>query len=539
MGEHRVVGPPGTGKTTYLKRQFEQAGDKYNIGELFACSLTKTAAHEIASRVSGVPLNNIGTLHSHAYRALKHPKIVETTAGLREWNDYCGTASFRISSKHAADPENATAEPAMVDSDGAKLMQDMGVLRQRMVRRELWPQSVARFGAKWDQFKAESARLDFTDLIEQALERVDDIPDCKVLFVDEAQDMSKLEFALARKWGAVAESLVIVGDPDQNLYEWRGSDPRAFYSTDAESERVLDQSYRVPRMVHAQAVEWVAQITDRIDAAYRPVDRPGQATRRGVAFNDPNALIDALLDATSSGEDAMFLASCRYMLNPLTNRMRERGIPFKNEYRSADNGWNPLNGARRLLAFLRPDTDVWGEDARWWTWDDLRAWVEPLQSKGVLSRGFKTIIESRCASDRFGDNQAHELVDAEWLLAQFVTDDGKAAVLDLDFNWWFDHLRHNDRKSQNFPVTVARRDGARKLREQPRITVGTIHSVKGGEADHVFVVPDLSSAGYFDAWKTTTNAKWAVVRQFYVAMTRAKQSLHLCDASTEMGVRWL
>jgi DNA helicase II / ATP-dependent DNA helicase PcrA len=539
MAEHRVIGPPGTGKTTYLKRQFETAGDKYDVGELFACSLTKTAAHEIASRVDGVPDRNIGTLHAHAYRQLKHPQIVETAAGLKEWNEYCGTASYRISGKHASDPENATAEPTVVDSDGAELMHSMGVLRQRMVRRELWPGNVSRFAARWEQFKLESQRLDFTDLIEVALDRVDEIPDCKVLFVDEAQDMSKLEFALARKWGASAESLVVVGDPDQNLYEWRGSDPGAFYATEAASNRVLDQSYRVPEAVHRQALKWIRTIPDRVDASYRPIDRAGVHERPKLTYNDPDPLIDHALEQTASGEEAMILTSCRYMLNPLTMRMRERGIPFKNEYRASDNGWNPLNGSRRLLSFLRPNKQVWGDEARWWTWGDLRAWVEPLQSKGVLTRGLKTVIESRCVADRFGDTQEFDAVDPTWLFEQFVDDKHRDAVFNMDIEWWFEHLRHNDRKSQHFSMAVARRHGADRLREQPRVSVGTIHSVKGGESDHVYVLPDLSAAGYWDAWRTTGPRKWAVVRQFYVAMTRAKQTLYLCDPSTQMSVQWL
>jgi DNA helicase-2/ATP-dependent DNA helicase PcrA len=219
-------------------------------------------------------------------------------------------------------------------------------------------------------------------------------------------------------------------------------------------------------------------------------------------------------------------------------RMRERGIPFKNEYRAADNGWNPLNGSRRLLAFLRPSRGVWGKDARWWTWGDLRAWIEPLQSKGVLTRGLKTVIESRCAADRFGDSQEFDAVDPTWLFEQFVDDKHRDAVFAMDIEWWFDHLRHNDRKSQHFSMAVARRHGADRLRELPRISVGTIHSVKGGESDHVYVLPDLSAAGFWDAWRTTGPRKWAVVRQFYVAMTRAKQTLYLCDPSTQMSVQW-
>lgn len=546
MREHRVIGPPGTGKTTYLKRQFELAAAKHGVANCFAVSLTRAAAAELGSRVSGVPDRNIGTLHSHAYRQLKFPKIVETTDGLKEWNEYCGAASFRIGTQHAANPENAPAEPPGADTDGVQLMQTMGVLRQRMVVRELWPRPVAAFARKWDAFKIESQRLDFTDLIEIALRDIEQIPGCTVLFADEAQDMSKLEFALVRKWGARCDEFIIVGDPDQNLYEWRGSDPAAFYAEGAASERVLEQSYRVPKAVHQVAVGWIKQIGNRQDAAYSPTSEDGVVQRRGLQYADGGPIVEDVLRTLDdpnrgSGVDmptAMVLAACGYMLNPLITELRKNGIPFHNPYRRNHGGWNPLIGSRRLLAFLRPSRDVWGDDARQWTWGDLYAWADVLQSAGVFVRGFKGVVKLRCTEDRFKDSQRNEVVPIDWLLGQLVDDQARNAVFNMDISWWEDKLRHNDRKSQQFALSVARRHGADRLLQRPRIVVGTIHSVKGGEADHVYVLPDLSNAGYWGAWKTATRARDAVVRQYYVAMTRSRHGLYLCDASSQMAVTW-
>jgi hypothetical protein len=64
-------------------------------------------------------------------------------------------ATYRIGTQHAANPENAPAEPLGADSDGVEFLQAMGVLRQRMVPKQAlaFPQS-SRFAQRWDAVQA-------------------------------------------------------------------------------------------------------------------------------------------------------------------------------------------------------------------------------------------------------------------------------------------------------------------------------------------------------------------------------------------------
>lgn len=60
------------------------------------------------------------------------------------------------------------------------------------------------------------------------------------------------------------------------------------------------------------------------------------------------------------------------------------------------------------------------------------------------------------------------------------------------------------------------------------------NSVKGGEADCVYVFPDLSGAAYFDNWMG--NDQDSIIRLFYVAMTRARESIVICSPASYMAV---
>ncbi len=65
--------------------------------------------------------------------------------------------------------------------------------------------------------------------------------------------------------------------------------------------------------------------------------------------------------------------------------------------------------------------------------------------------------------------------------------------------------------------------------------VGTIHSVKGGQADVVFLFPDLSDAGDA-AYRSHGLRRDSVIRQFYVGITRARHTLYICQRESSMAV---
>jgi hypothetical protein len=178
--------------------------------------------------------------------------------------------------------------------------------------------------------------------------------------------------------------------------------------------------------------------------------------------------------------------------------------------------------------------EMW-EEGRPWTNGEVVRWAQVLQSRGVLVRGAKTEMaklapEHLATFDgdgifaRFFEPEALNSMAAAW-------QQGPVALLD----WWKGRLTAEVFPRAAFPVEVVKRHGARGLVEAPQVIVGTIHSVKGGQADIVYLFPDLSQAGA-DQYARPGVSRDAVIRVAYVGATRARERLVICKPESAAAV---
>lgn len=518
-------GPPGTGKTTYLAKMASEAAGRYGGRSILLASLTKAAAAEISQRQLPLPKDRIGTLHSHAYRALGCPDIAEAAGEkLREWERSTG---FKVAHIKSGDDDG---ENVYEDDHGEPSIYEAYVLlRARLTPRREWPLTVQEFAGEWEEFKNLHDLIDFEDMIDHAYKDTETAPgNPHVIYIDEAQDHSSSEFRLAIKWAKAAPGGgVIVGDTDQTIYAWRGADPKAFQNLDvpAEHHRVLEQSYRVPRAVHATAQRIIRQCSQRDDITYHPRDHDGLVEDfSSASYRDVAPMIHEIrriIDGTD--ETVMVLGACSYMLKETTKALRLEGLPFHNPFRKRRGDWNPLTSKSRVLDFLAPELS--GKPA--WTWKEYHRWIELIQSKYLL-RGAKTSIAGLIAKIGdlpIGDNREDALLTVDNTLKDDVTFPGDGSAEDR-LKWLLGHSLASKRKPLEFPARVFCRGGKTALVRRPRITVGTIHSVKGGEADHVFLFPDISSKSYIDG-QESTEGQDGLYRLFYVGATRARDTLRV------------
>lgn len=542
MREFRLHGPPGVGKTRALATSWvPKAAERFGSERVVICSLTKTAAAEIASRDVPIPKANVGTLHSLCYRALGVKEIAETHTDL--WNEE--HPEFELSSgKNNMDDPLDQKRGGRTDAD--VLMEKSQVYRHRMIPPDERDDAVRAFEKLWSKWKGEHDYIDFTDMIEFALRDVDEAPnDPACIIVDEAQDSSILELSLIRKWTARAEYAVLAGDSDQAIYGWRGADATAMVATEIpeEDNYKLTKSWRVPAPVHAAASAWIDQADFRYKVNYTPREGDdGWMERSPLRYSNGAGIVERARELERDGS-VMILASCGYMLHAIIRALKDEGLLFHNPYRRTQGAWNPLRGGvDRLRAFLNADPRVMGEEARAWDWVQLGKWAEHCLARGVFESGAKKTIKENAKLQQGAERRTR--IDgsrmSELMTEQAYTEMSaayrKSTTAAID--WLDSKLSAKGQKLFEYAFNVVRKRGGKALLAQPKIIVGTVHSVKGGEADSVLLSPDLSPAGS-QQWLHYGEPRDSILRVFYVGMTRARRGLVLCEPSSYGGVQWL
>ncbi len=482
----KVFGPPGSGKTTYLlsvvDRELEAGVFPGSIGYF---SFTKKAATEARDRAlikfpklhpkTDFPF--FRTLHSLAFRAMSvKADMIMQPEHYREFSAQVGI-EINVSSEDEVDVAKAD-NPILNEINLARIK---GVdLRQHYNQCGLdieW-HHFEFVDRSYRHYKQSKDLLDFTDLLEMVVLDPSCLPSLDVLIVDEAQDLSRLQWKMVHLLAERAKRVFIGGDDDQAIFNFAGADVKSFLSFSG-TVKVLQQSYRVPSTVHRLADMVVHRIKQRQPKTWRPRDFEGhvQTYRRfeDVPLGDGQWLV---------------LAATNYLLNPVGEWLKAYGVLFE---RSGIPSIGPtiiraVTGWERL----RKGHMVSGEDTRL---------VYQYLNTKFVARGFKTFR-----------GESSELFSQDQLIAEHGL---------LETPVWHEALTRIADDKKEYLIAALRR--GTKLSDASRIKLSTIHGAKGGEADNVLLFMDLSTRFVKDAQKNGDD----INRLFYVGITRSKQSLHL------------
>ena len=543
-----LIGPPGTGKTRSILTTY--AWPALRRGDaLLATSYTRAAAGELRERTArelgATPdtyRTQLSTMHSESSRrcaglGLIGEKSVPTpTRGGDEEDEGETGIDPMLATLARMESEDTNDSFRAWESVRHRWPGDIGrTVRERLSRLLAGQhldvaESVIRhdLDGRFDD-DGKLVRPDFTSLLELALVR-GSVPHLDLLVVDEAQDLTPLQWALIDRWAGQAIRLLIVGDPDQAIYGYAGADGRRLiaWANDGRPARRLAQSYRVPRSVHALARRVVRTIADRIDAPYLPADRQGTIEHA----HDPADVWAALAAGAETGRSALVLSRSRKGCAVVVYELTDAEIPHIAErgprlLGTVDHPSRAVRIARALDACLSPSPDATAAVT------DLRAMVTAMSARRwALPRGTKTALDTALKGAR-GSIPLRALVavglprDAiaeawadpvprEWRDRLTTTGCPDVAGLLLIRDWVLTH-------------------GANLYPLASRIIVTTCHGAKGREADTVVLDARSGSRAFTPAGSPEERDEDR--RVLYVAITRPKDTLVLLRHPTRSD--WL
>jgi len=506
----KVYGPPGTGKTTYLLNLLEQATEKYEPDRIGAVSLTNAAVEEMRDRVhkhTEVKPKHIRTIHSICFNLLGLNKNQVADKKIKEFNEAYPHWQILLDKKDDEDEHYIDIDPHFSPRANRQRFNKIQLLRHTMIPCHEWDQTLQSMYHDWKQWMAESGYVDFTEMLELVLDQ-ERRPEIDILLVDEAQDISKLSINVLEMWARDCKSVVYVGDSDQAILKFAGAVPEAFINLDHTWTKVLDQSYRVPRKVHEYAMSIIRRAENREEISYKPTEVEGQI----YGFNLPEP------DLSLAGTH-MILGRCNYHLNKWRTWLVNKKMAFHNPYRPGDKAWNPLNTrvwrAAKSYMELRDGLEV--------RIREFRNMVETMSSRGNLVVGVKTHLDELLVVEDTEDFQGYDIFGAIGLgiftdeLVSFKKPIGELFKL----------------KGQSGELLLRTED----VMAKPRVIIGTIHSVKGGECDHVWIDRGTSYA-CMRGCALDREAFWDEMRVSYVGVTRGRDSVGLLSGEMELEGGW-
>ena len=486
-----VLGPPGTGKTTYL---LDKAEEFLEMGirpeKLGYVAFTKKAANEALTRAvtkfgyETKELVYFRTLHSLCYHWLGLTRSdVMARSNLREFSKSIGE---RISS--AWEGENLMA----LNSKGDKMLFLENMARNQCLGfREQWNNANSDiswmhfdwFSKNYSKYKENNFLIDYTDMLEMFLQSRGS-PNLDVLIVDEAQDLSALPWKCIEKLASNVEHVYIAGDDDQAIYRWAGADVQHFIDLKGKNT-YLKQSYRVPRKVHDVALGVVKRIGSRKEKVWEPKTEEGT-----VNFHTSFEHVDI------SQGDWLFLARNNYLLNAVEDYLQVSGRIYQKANKPSVSE-NLITAIKDWESLRKGDSIEAGR---------IRKIYGYMKAGKGVKRGYKTLKTVRD--------------DLNLDIKTLKADHG--LLLDCIWHECFDLIGNTQREY----VISCLRKGEKLV--SSKIRLNTIHAAKGGECENVVLLTDLANKTWEELYTNPDNE----CRAFYVGVTRTKSNLHLIRGKT-------
>jgi DNA helicase-2/ATP-dependent DNA helicase PcrA len=516
-----IIAGAGTGKTRTITHRIAHAIEN-GVAEpshTLALTYTAKAASELRLRLAMLGFSGVQahTFHSAAWRQLQF-----------FWNEAIGGKPFRIISNKSELINAALNEIGR--SKGSASQRDLATEIEWAKGKEIAPEDYARIAQDevrvappgfthleiselyraYDAHKQEQSQLDFEDILlllvgilEEQTSIIDRVrAQYRTFTVDEYQDISPLQQRLLSLWLGNRKEICVVGDPDQSIFSFAGSTNEyllGFTKKYPEAQIFrLNQNYRST----SQIVHVANKIADRTLTAVR--GKSGQNVRlssHATEFAENEKIIQRVQELLKSGvnpRDIALLFRRNDQLQVLAEFLTSAGIPIN--IMGQNHGQRPFFYDGKIKEAIR------------------------------LIRGASIATESDTSDIPLVDQVRAVLTSVGWISDRASGDDPRFRLLAFVAEF-----------SEKVPGASLRdlinefdeRERSNVEPENNGVVLSSIHSAKGLEWAHVFV-PRLREGVLPISYALDSDKLMEEERRlFYVAVTRAKDSLQLSFAGSE------
>ena len=585
-GPMLVLAGPGSGKTTVITHRIQYLVEEYRVepGSILVITFTKAAAQEMKQRFQTLvegrrfPVS-FGTFHAVFFSILKYAYHYDASNIIREEQRI--QIIRELMERYHVDVEDEADFVSGILSEISAVkgeMIDLNHYYSKNCSEELFK----KLYQGYMEILLRQRLLDFDDMLVMCYELFTQRKDIlaawqqkyRYILVDEFQDINRVQYEIVRMLAAPENNLFIVGDDDQSIYRFRGAKPEIMLGFTKDYPQAKQTLLGINYRSTAQIVEAAGRLIRHNKTRYAKKIHANRGQGRPVvtavwedARAETKGIVEELQDYVRMGYRWSDMAVLyRTSLEPrlLMERLMEYNIPF----RMRDTLPNLYEHwiARDICAYIRMAIDDLAKSGRARrtdvvrvinrpkryvnrealegveiSWNGVKSWY---QDKGWMVERIEQLeydlrmigklapvaavnyIRKGVGYDEYLREYAeYRRMKPEELLEVAEQLQESAAGFD-SAQEWFSHMEEYGKQLK---------EQAKRLEKDTNcVLLMTMHSSKGLEFPVVYIL---------DANERVTPHHKAVLeadleeerRMFYVAMTRAKERLHVCYAKERYG----
>lgn len=571
-GPMLVLAGPGSGKTLVITRRTEQLINRYGINpqNILVITFTRAAAEEMKERFlrltgdkgQGV---NFGTFHAVFFTILKYAyhysaaNIIKEDQKNRIFREIIEHLDYEIEDEKEF-ISGITSEISLVKGERMDLEHYYSINCSEEIFKKIY--------LDYENRLRKENLIDFDDMLVLCYELLKERADIlslwqnkfKYILIDEFQDINKVQYDIIKLLALPENNLFIVGDDDQSIYRFRGAKPEIMLNFEKDypqGKRVLlDINYRSTEKIVACSASLVKNNTKRFPKNIHARNQGGQDViiksfkelkeqnsmvvagilqyyKAGIPFSDmailfrtntqPRALIDKLMEYNVPFQMKDMIPNLydhwiavniiTYIKLAAGNRDRALFLQIANRpkrYLSRECFGEPQVDFVRLREFYK-DKDWMAERVNRLEYDlELMKNMSPYAAINYIRKGigYEDYLTEYAAFRRI---KAEELFDT-------LNELQDSAREYSTFEDWFRHISEYQEE--------LKKQAQNQKQDRNSVALVTMHSSKGLEYKAVFIVD--ANEGITPHRKAMLEADLEEERRlFYVAVTRAKEYLHI------------